>query len=82
MSKRHLKGWFWLMDEKYIEKRNIKLMTLYFPNGATTKECDDIAYHGQKYSNSKISQGGLKPLDQDFTEFSEEEMIYEFGYLK
>ena len=66
---------------KSINELPIKILTLYFPNGASVKQCDTIARKSQGVVNSNVSSGGFCH-DKHMEKFSDDSMIYEYGYIK
>jgi hypothetical protein len=66
--------------------REVKSLTLVFPNGSTVKLCDKITQYAEKITGFRVSEGGFtvtrRSLTDDDMHFSEDEMTYVFGYEK
>lgn len=65
--------------------RKIKQLILYFPHGASVRECDEIAGKAQDEICAGISSGGFLPTNKYGTNvenvtFSEDTMMYEYGH--
>lgn len=69
----------------------IKRLILEFPHGESAQFCNYIAQNVERYSKSRVSSGGYTMTYMPLTaedekirgcEFAEDEMTFEFGYLK
>lgn len=65
--------------------RNIKTLTLYFPHGASIKECESIVQYAENEIMAGVSEGGMATINKygiyvEDVKFSEDSMMYVFGH--
>lgn len=74
-----------------MSEKSIKRLVLEFPHGVDSAFCDYIAKNVQTYGRASISSGGYTMTYMPMTkedeqnrgcEFADDEMTFEFGYLK
>lgn len=73
---------FCITDEN---KKSVRFLNLYFPHGATVRQCGHIAQNAQRIVKAGVSEGGFIPtnkygLNVDDVTFSEDSMSYTFGH--
>jgi hypothetical protein len=70
-----------------MSEKPIKQLVLYFPHGTTVENCDFIARRVERIVEASVSEGGFMVtskygLNVDNVTFSEDTMMYQYGYDK